>query len=110
MEFPYFKDSITPMRVLGRMTRVITEYQPFSYSVITRKENSLSISIMCLNPFPDLEGIILTHREMEQDTGVCHQKSFTRVNICLWQRNGFKICMPQEESGNTTHKVVIGTG
>lgn len=65
---------------------------------------------MSLNPFLDLEGIILTHGEMEQDMDVCHQKSFTTVNICFWQQNSLNICQSQEESGNTTQKVVIGDG
>lgn len=56
---------------------------------------------MSLSPCLDLEEIILTHREMEQDMGVCQQKPFTTVHICSWQRNSLNIGMSQEEAGNT---------
>lgn len=100
MKFLFFEDSIILLGALGRMTATLI-------LSCWRKENSLSWS---LNSFPELEEIISTHTELKQDTYVCHQKSFIKVHVCLWQQNTLNIFQSQQDSGNNIHKVVIDTG
>lgn len=71
------------------------------------KENSLSWS---LNSVPELEEIILKHSGIKENTYVCHQNPFIRVNIFLWQQSSLNIFQTQQECGDNISEVVTGTG